>query len=406
MALETYHAKRDFKRTPEPRGGKRASTARDSNALSFVIQKHDATRLHYDFRLEMDGVLKSWAVTRGPSLNPDDKRLAVHVEDHPLDYGDFEGIIPKGEYGGGTVIVWDRGTWAPYGDMRKAYKKGHMEFDLDGDKLKGRWHLVRMHGKPGETRENWLLIKAEDEEARVKGDILKLRPESAKTGRKIEEVAKNPDAAWHSRPKGTDSSEAGKGRTKSSDPKPRATKTKAEPRQWPDGAVKAGLPDFVEPALAKLKPKPPVGDEWVHEIKFDGYRLQIRIDHGKVTMLTRTGLDWTERFGETLAKAFSDLPVQSALIDGEVVVERDNGASDFSALQSDLSEGRKDRFVFYAFDLLHLDGHDMREVSLLSRKALLETLLAPDNPTLRYSSHFTEKGSLVLDHACGLGLEG
>lgn len=404
MALETYHAKRDFKRTPEPHGGKRASTARDSNALSFVIQKHDATRLHYDFRLEMDGVLKSWAVTRGPSLNPDDKRLAVHVEDHPLDYGDFEGIIPKGEYGGGTVIVWDRGTWAPHGDMRKAYKKGHMEFDLDGDKLKGRWHLVRMHGKPGETRENWLLIKAEDEEARAKGDILKLRPESAKTGRKIEEVAKNPDAAWHSRPKGTDSSEAGKGRTTSSDPKSSATKTK--PRQWPDGAVKAGLPDFVAPALAKLKPKPPVGDEWVHEIKFDGYRLQIRIDHGKVTMLTRTGLDWTERFGEVLARAFSELPVQSALIDGEVVVERDNGASDFSALQSDLSEGRKDRFVFYAFDLLHLDGHDMREVSLLSRKALLETLLAPDNPTLRYSSHFTEKGSLVLDHACGLGLEG
>ncbi len=402
MALETYHSKRDFKRTPEPHGGKRAIAARDSNALSFVIQKHDATRLHYDFRLEMDGVLKSWAVTRGPSLNPDDKRLAVHVEDHPLDYGDFEGIIPKGEYGGGTVIVWDRGTWAPHGDAHKAYKKGHMEFDLDGEKLKGRWHLVRMHGKPGETRENWLLIKAEDEEARAKGDILKLRPESAKTGRNIEEVAKNPDAAWHSRPKGTGSANG----TKASAPAPRAAKGKAAARQWPDGAVNDDLPDFVEPALAKLKPKPPAGEEWVHEIKFDGYRLQIRIDHGKVTMLTRTGLDWTERFGEALAKAFSDLPVQTAVIDGEVVVERDNGASDFSALQSDLSEGRKDRFVFYAFDLLHLDGHDMREVSLLSRKALLETLLLPDDAMLRYSSHFTEKGSLVLDHACGLGLEG
>jgi bifunctional non-homologous end joining protein LigD len=395
MALETYQSKRNFTLTPEPKG--RKPGAARSNALSFVIQKHDATRLHYDFRLELEGVLKSWAVTRGPSLNPDDKRLAVHVEDHPLDYGDFEGIIPKGQYGGGTVIVWDRGTWTPHGDAHKAYKKGHMEFDLDGDKLKGAWHLVRMHGKPGESRENWLLIKAEDGEARGKGDILKLRPESAKSGRKIEEVAKNPDASWTSRPKAN---------ARAEHIKPTAGRSAKAARDWPKGAARAALPDFIEPQLAKLKPKPPAGEGWVHEIKFDGYRLQIRISRGKVVMLTRSGLDWTDRFGTAIADDFLALPLTSAVIDGEIVVERTNGASDFSGLQADLSEGRKDRFVFYAFDLLHLDGHDLQNVSLIERKQLLQTLAASDGQRLRYSTHFTEKGGVVLDHACGLGLEG
>ncbi|MFW8602887.1 DNA ligase D [Rhizobium beringeri] len=394
MALETYQAKRNFKLTPEPRGQEGRSSGN-----SFVIQKHDATRLHYDFRLEMDGVLKSWAVTKGPSLNPEDKRLAVHVEDHPLSYGDFEGIIPKGQYGGGTVIVWDRGTWAPHGDAHKAYRKGHMEFELDGEKLKGRWHLVRMHGRHGEKRENWLLIKGDDAEARHDGDILDERPESAKTGRQLEEVAKSPDATWNSNVKN--------GRAVFAK-RPARTIKAATPRErrWPEGARKGAMPDFIEPALARLKPKPPAGDRWIHEIKFDGYRLQVRIEDGEVKMLTRSGLDWTAKFGKEVLDAFAALPVRSAVIDGEIVVERDTGASDFSALQHDLSEGRYDRFVFYAFDLLHLDGHSLLDVTVLDRKHLLETLLPDDNGKLRYSVHFNESGGLVLDHACRLSLEG
>ncbi|MBX4929861.1 DNA ligase D [Rhizobium binae] len=394
MALETYQAKRNFKLTPEPRGRKGHSSGN-----SFVIQKHDATRLHYDFRLEMDGVLKSWAVTKGPSLNPEDKRLAVHVEDHPLSYGDFEGIIPKGQYGGGTVIVWDRGTWTPLGDADKAYRKGHLEFELDGEKLKGRWHLVRMHGRPGEKRENWLLIKGDDAEARHDGDILEERPESAKTGRQLEEVAENPDATWRSK--------SGSGKAVAAKkPAQKATSSVSRQREWPKGARKGAMPDFIEPALAKLKPKPPAGDRWIHEIKFDGYRLQVRVEDGKVRMLTRSGLDWTAKFGKDVLDAFAALPVQSAVIDGEIVVERDSGASDFAALQRDLSEDRNDRFVFYAFDLLHLDGHSLLDATLIDRKHLLEGLLPAGDDKLRYSAHFNERGGLVLDHACRLSLEG
>ncbi|MBB3353181.1 bifunctional non-homologous end joining protein LigD [Rhizobium sp. BK049] len=394
MALETYQAKRNFKLTPEPRGLKGRASGN-----SFVIQKHDATRLHYDFRLEMDGVLKSWAVTKGPSLNPEDKRLAVHVEDHPLSYGDFEGIIPKGQYGGGTVIVWDRGTWTPLGDAQKDYREGHMEFELDGEKLKGRWHLVRMHGRPGEKRENWLLIKGDDAEARRDGDILEERPESAKTGRQLEEVAENPDATWKSKSKDGRPAAAKKPASNDKSPAPRE-------REWPKGARKGAMPDFIEPALAKLKPKPPAGDRWIHEIKFDGYRLQVRVENGEVKMLTRSGLDWTDKFGREVLGAFAALPVKSAVIDGEIVVERDSGASDFSALQHDLSEGRDDRFVFYAFDLLHLDGYNLLNAALTDRKQLLESVLPGDNDKLRYSGHFNESGGLVLDHACRLSLEG
>ncbi|MEK1897831.1 MAG: DNA ligase D [Rhizobium sp.] len=397
MALEAYQAKRNFKVTPEPRGSRRGSKSSTPEALSFVVQKHDATRLHYDFRLELDGALKSWAVARGPSLNPDEKRLAVQVEDHPLDYGDFEGIIPKGQYGGGTVLVWDRGTWTPNGDPHKGYKKGHLEFDLDGEKLSGRWHLVRMHGKPADRQENWLLIKAEDEEARHKGDILKQRPESVKSGRKIDEVAKHPDATWNSRPKGT---------SKPASTKPAATLAKPKRPEWPKGAKKAAMPAFVEPELAKLKAKPPSGEGWIHEIKFDGYRLQVRLENGRATLLTRSGLDWTEKFGQKIVDAFAALSAKSAILDGEIVVERENGASDFSALQNDLSQGRHDRFVFYAFDLLYLDGYGLQQARLTSRKELLFCLLADADGRLRYSEHFAEKGALVLDHARQLGLEG
>jgi bifunctional non-homologous end joining protein LigD len=279
VALETYRKRRNFKATTEPRGGK--VTVRKGG--SFVIQKHAARRLHYDLRLEMDGVLKSWAVTRGPSLVPGEKRLAVHVEDHPIEYGDFEGTIPKGEYGGGTVIVWDRGRWNPIGDAHRGYAKGHLEFELDGEKLHGRWHLVRMADKPREKRENWLLIKGDDDAARPAGaaDILEERPESVKTGGVVDEVA-GEEPGW--------SSETGKIERAAgtvATPAPDAAKLK--------GARKAALPRFVEPSLATLVGKAPSGSRWLHEIKFDGYRLQVRIEAGRVKLLTRSGLDWTAK---------------------------------------------------------------------------------------------------------------
>jgi bifunctional non-homologous end joining protein LigD len=382
MALDTYRKKRDFDRTPEPKGdkGKRAA------GNGFVIQKHDARRLHYDFRLEMDGVLVSWAVTRGPSLVPGEKRLAVHVEDHPLDYGGFEGTIPKGEYGGGTVIVWDRGTWKPLGDAKKGLAKGHLEFELAGEKLAGRWHLIRMARRPREKRDNWLLIKGEDEYARGEDDpdILEERPESVKTGRLVADVA-GEAPGWSSKT----------GRIAKEPPE---TKIK--------GAKKAAMPDFVPPQLATLKPHAPEGAGWVHEIKFDGYRLQARLDGGKVALLTRGGLDWTDRFGKAVPKALAALPASQALIDGELVVEASGGASDFSALQADLSAGRTDRFAFYAFDLLHLDGQDLTGATLVERKAALARLLDKAAPELRYSEHFEENGEMVLRHACRLSLEG
>jgi bifunctional non-homologous end joining protein LigD len=382
MALDTYRKKRDFDRTPEPKGdkGKRAA------GNGCVIQKHDARRLHYDFRLEMDGVLVSWAVTRGPSLVPGEKRLAVHVEDHPLDYGGFEGTIPKGEYGGGTVIVWDRGTWKPLGDAKKGLAKGHLEFELAGEKLAGRWHLIRMARRPREKRDNWLLIKGEDEYARGEDDpdILEERPESVKTGRLVADVA-GEAPGWSSKT----------GRIAKEPPE---TKIK--------GAKKAAMPDFVPPQLATLKPHAPEGAGWVHEIKFDGYRLQARLDGGKVALLTRGGLDWTDRFGKAVPKALAALPASQALIDGELVVEASGGASDFSALQADLSAGRTDRFAFYAFDLLHLDGQDLTGATLVERKAALARLLDKAAPELRYSEHFEENGEMVLRHACRLSLEG
>ncbi|PTM91989.1 DNA ligase D [Mycoplana dimorpha] len=398
MALETYNRKRDFHRTPEPRGRKAKASGN-----SFVIQKRDARRLHYDFRLEMDGVLKSWAVTRGPSLVPGEKRLAVHVEDHPLEYGGFEGTIPKGEYGGGTVIVWDRGTWEPHGDPHKGYKKGHLEFDLHGEKLEGHWHLVRMQGKPGERHENWLLIKGDDEFARQEGDpdILEERPESVKTGRLVDDVA-GEEPGWSSK---TGKITKRKTASKTKDVEKAPVLEPGDPSRV-EGAVKGRLPPFVEPELATLASKPPMGKRWIHEIKFDGYRLQARLEAGKVRLLTRSGLDWSAKFGKTIVAAFHDLPVGSALIDGELVVESSSGASDFSALQADLSEGRTERFVYYAFDLLHLDGYDLTAVPLMRRKELLRTIIPAETGTLRYSSHFDEGGEVLLKHACRLGLEG
>jgi bifunctional non-homologous end joining protein LigD len=397
--LETYRQKRDFAKTREPKGSKGKKSGN-----SFVIQKHDATRLHYDLRLEMDGVMKSWAVTRGPSLLPAEKRLAVHVEDHPIEYNAFEGTIPKGEYGGGTVIIWDKGYWTPVDDAAKGYQKGHLEFELHGEKLHGRWHLVRMQRKPREKRENWLLIKSDDDAARDAGspDILEERPESVTTGRVIDDVA-GEEPGW--------SSKTGRITKQKRQAAPRKTPTakvdsvELDPSKL-KGAKTAPLPRFVEPTLATLSPKPPAGDRWIHEIKFDGYRLQAHVQAGKVKFFTRTGLDWTAKFGKELAAAFQGLPMGNALIDGELIVETTSGASDFSALQAALSSDDSSRFRFYAFDLLYLDGFDLRSAPLIERKQLLQQLVGVDGGLIRYSDHFDEEGHLVLSHACRLSLEG
>lgn len=384
MALEAYNRKRNFEATPEPAGEVDGSGSGDR----YLIQKHAARRLHYDLRLELDGVLLSWAVTRGPSLVPGDKRLAVQTEDHPLSYGDFEGTIPKGEYGGGSVILWDQGRWRPLGDPRKGMAKGHLEFEIEGDKLGGRWHLTRMARKTREKRDNWLLIKGDDEFARGEDDpeIIEERPESVKTGRLVEDLAGEP-TGW--------SSEAG-----------RIGPSADERRAMPDGAQEAGFPGFIAPALATLKQQAPSGKKWLHEIKFDGYRLQAHVRDGRVTLLTRNGHDWTDRFGDAIPAQLKKLGARTAILDGEVVVEGASGASDFSALQADLGEGRKDRLVFYAFDLLYLDGVDLRSAGQTDRKDALAALLVGADDALKYSEHFEENGDLVLRHACRLSLEG
>jgi bifunctional non-homologous end joining protein LigD len=413
MALETYRKKRDFSATREPRGVDRAKGAGNS----FVIQKHAARRLHYDFRLEMDGVLKSWAVTRGPSFVTADRRLAVHTEDHPLEYGGFEGTIPKGEYGGGTVLVWDRGTWTPQADPAKGYRKGHLEFELSGEKLRGRWHLIRMAQRRGEKRENWLLVKGDDEFARQagEGDILEERPESVLTGRVIADVEDEPPG-WSSKTGRIAPDEAvavkKPARKKTAGQAKAASLGRAAQADAPaspaaiKGARKVRNPGFVPPALASLKAAPPAGKRWLHEIKFDGYRLQAHVGGGKARLLTRSGLDWSEKFGKATIEALTKIPCEDAIIDGELVVEGSGGASDFSALQADLSEGRSDRFIFYAFDLLYLDGYDLRSAALQDRKDALLRLIGDGTGPIRFSGSFDQEGEMILRHACRLSLEG
>ncbi len=402
MALQTYRAKRNFSVTPEP--NPESESSQEAGDL-FVVQKHDARRLHYDFRLELDGALKSWAVTRGPSLNPREKRLAVAVEDHPIEYGSFEGTIPKGEYGGGAVLLWDHGSWKPIGDPHAGLAKGHLDFELHGQKLNGRWHLVRMHARPRDKHENWLLIKGEDEYARPDDahDVLEERPESVSTGRVIDEVARDQSAQWKSNRdvgKGNQGSKANGAGGKT--PKPPGSLVK--PASLP-GARKAPAPALFEPMLATLAEKPPAGARWLHEVKLDGYRTLARISNRSVRLMTRNGLDWTAKFGPEIVEAFRALSVREAAIDGELIVDV-NGASSFSALQAALSEGRTERLVFYAFDLLYLDGYDLTGTPLIRRKDALRALLGDGASPVRFSDHFEESGELVLRHACRLGLEG
>ncbi|RFC69321.1 MULTISPECIES: DNA ligase D [Mesorhizobium] len=369
--LQTYRDKRDFSQTKEPRG---LVASRKEGGGKFVIHKHAATRLHYDLRLEHDGVLWSWAVTRGPSLDPSEKRLAVHVEDHPYDYGSFEGSIPKGNYGAGEVIVWDEGTWTPEGDPDKGMKKGHISFELDGHKLHGGWHLVRLKPRKGEKRDNWLLIKAEDSAARPDGDILEDEPDSVVSGLSIKDIAE--------------------GKV------PKRANTKSRPA--------AEMPDFVPPCLATLKTSAPEGKDWLHEVKFDGYRMQAHIENGKVKLLTRTGLDWTEKFGSALEKALAALDCENAILDGEVVALDESGGTSFANLQQALSTGDTEALSYYLFDAMWLNGEDLRKEPLIERKAKLKELLGPDeaDTPLRYSDHFVQPGSIMLKHACRLGLEG
>jgi bifunctional non-homologous end joining protein LigD len=404
MALDVYRKKRKFGVTPEPRGRK----ARVKGSR-YVIQKHAATRLHYDLRLELDGVMKSWAVTRGPSLVPGEKRLAVETEDHPVEYNAFEGTIPKGEYGGGTVMVWDRGTWTPEEDPHRGLKKGHLDLSLDGEKLHGRWHLVRLRGKPGEKRNNWLLIKATDDAARTAkdADILEEMPDSVISGRSIEEIAagKGKKRVWHSNKSVADNVKAGATRGGVRPAKKARRESKSASRSKKKGD--AALPDFVPPSLATSRDAAPNGREWVHEIKFDGYRTQARLDRGKVKLLTRKGLDWAARFPNVAADV-ARLAADTALIDGEIVVENSRGAADFSMLQAALSNGERDSFVYYVFDLLHLDGEDLSRQPLIERKAALKELLdqTGDSGSIRYSEHFTADGSEVWAQACRMNLEG
>ena len=383
-ALKEYRRKRDFSRSAEPSGGEPAAAGH-----SFVVQKHEASHLHYDFRLEMDGVLKSWAVAKGPSVDPAVKRLAIEVEDHPLAYGDFEGTIPKGQYGGGTVMVWDRGTWEPQEDPHRGLKTGRLKFALHGAKMKGLWALVRMKPRPKDRHPNWLLIKDKDTAA-VPGDADKLlrRDKSAKTARGMTAIAAGTDV-WRS--------------NKAEKQAPKA-KAKAKPKR--KAARGAPPPAFIAPQLATRVDAPPDGDDWLHEIKFDGYRLLCRVDDGDVRILTRHEKDWTAKFPD-LAMALKGLSAANAYVDGEAVIFDKTGLTDFGALQNWFKAPDGRAVTYCAFDLLHLDGKDLRGEPLAARKAALRTLLdASGIPSLKFSDHQLGHGAAFFAAAKGLGVEG
>ncbi|MCX4146083.1 DNA ligase D [Paraburkholderia madseniana] len=467
--LDLYSRKRRFDETPEPSGtaarkkAGRKSAARVLNeALSYVIQEHDARRLHYDFRLELNGTLLSWAVPKGPSLDPSVKRLAVHVEDHPVEYGSFEGEIPPGNYGAGTVIVWDRGTWEPVGgaaEAARSYKAGKLKFRLFGEKLHGGWTLVRSHMRGSGDKEQWLLIKERDEEARDQSDydVLKQCPGSvlegsasvgkrAKSTRTATKTAANESARQSasstgaktaikaartanaaraketaSRSNTTGSNGAKATSLSRADPKKtdivstRSTQSLRELAASPsiEGAVKAALPATFKPQLATLVDAAPPGDEWTYEIKFDGYRVLARIDRNAKTravkVFTRAGNDWTAKFGKQV-EAFEQLDIESAWLDGEAVVLDDNGVPSFQALQNAFDADRPQDIVIYLFDVPFLNGYDLRDVPLEQRRAILRALLegvdGHDDSVLRFSNDFAFSPDDLLKSACDMALEG
>lgn len=400
--LARYQSMRDFEKTAEPSGDTTQAPA--SARLRYVIQKHAATRLHYDLRLEFEGVFKSWAVTRGPSLDPADRRLAVEVEDHPLDYGDFEGTIPKGEYGGGTVQLWDRGYWAPEPgvDIAKALKKGDLKFVMEGERLHGSWALVRMKRRPGEKRDNWLLIKHHDDAAVEPGhgeDIIQ-EDRSIASNRTMAEIAAGTgarptpfmtakqtkaDAVWqtHKNPGSTGEAAA-----------------QVAPKA---GKAAASRPKFIEPQFCKLVDRPPAGEGWAHEIKFDGYRVQVWVGADKATIFTRRGLDWTDKFPE-IAKAMSELG--EGVYDGEICALDEHGHPDFAGLQAAIADRRTSDLILFTFDLLYEGGQDIRTLPLLERKQRLQALIGNADARIRYVDHFITAGDAVLQSACRMELEG
>ncbi|PCR93089.1 DNA ligase D [Pseudomonas fluorescens] len=382
--LDDYNRMRDFSATSEPAAVKRRGKKADADhALQFCIQKHDASHLHYDFRLELDGALKSWAVPKGPSLDPTVKRLAVHVEDHPLDYATFEGNIPEGHYGAGDVIVWDRGVWIPLEDPQKAYAEGKLKFELQGEKLGGVWNLVRTH-MPGK-QEQWFLIKHQDSAARPQSDydVLVAEPDSVLSERTLVD-------------------------------KPRLDARQVKPLKKPArkpasgklvGAHKARIPAQLKPQLATLVDSAPAGD-WSYEIKFDGYRIMARIDHDDVQLFTRNGHDWTHKLPEQ-ARALAALGLESAWLDGEMVVADEAGVPDFQALQNAFESNRSANIIYYLFDLPYLNGVDLREVPVEERRAALATVLkAHKDPLLRFSEAFDETPEALLNSACQMQMEG
>ena len=406
MALQQYHAKRDFKRTPEPRGRVGATKVK---TRAYLIQKHAASHLHYDFRLELNGMLLSWAVPKGPSLDPADKRLAMHVEDHPVEYGGFEGIIPKGQYGGGTVMLWDRGTWNPVGDPEEGLKRGHLKFDLNGEKLQGRWALIKTHGnKFGGKGEPWLLIKDTDSGARrgVDARIVDEKPDSVLSERTMDEIAAAGDHEWHSNKSVKANVKSGAVDHK----KPPRGKVRRHGEGIPAlanvaGAKRTTMPVSLSPELATLVKAPPQGEEWVHEVKYDGYRMLSRLENGTVQMFSRNNKDWTDRLG-SIADEVGALKAKSAWLDGEVCAIDAEGRSNFQELQNALSDGSSAEQIYFAFDLIYLDGYDLRNVALIERKRLLKTLLERSDTRITYSPEVRGSGAEVFKQSCPMGLEG
>ncbi len=433
--LAKYRSMRDFGVTAEPSGGQARN--KTPEGLPFVIQKHAATRLHYDFRLGWNGVLKSWAVAKGPSYVTRDKRLAVEVEDHPIEYGGFEGTIPKGQYGGGTVMVWDTGTWEPQAehDFDEGLKKGSLKFILHGKKLQGKWALIRMGGKAAqESKPNWLLIKEHDQYERSEGDepITEAEPDSALTGRSMEEIGDASDHVWQSnRPevpqhKSAESNFRDRLRAKfaakkapaktaaaQAAPREAATKsartkksTKSAPKSDTEPAP-AAASRFLEPQLAVQADAPPRGSEWIHELKLDGYRIQAHIRRGRagVSLYTRSGLDWTHRM-QPIADALAALSAHTAVLDGEVVVLDKDGQPSFAELQAAFQDHVRKPLTYFVFDVLQIDGQDLRQSPLLERKRRLLELLENAPAAVRFTEHLEGNGETLFDEACTMGAEG
>jgi bifunctional non-homologous end joining protein LigD len=383
--LKEYRGKRDFSLTPEP-GAKHAPRG-VGGKLSFVVQKHDATRLHFDFRLEWDGVLKSWAVTRGPSLDTSEKRLAVRTEDHPLAYGEFEGVIPPKQYGGGTVMLWDRGHWEPENDPEEGLKEGKLSFTLHGERMKGSWALVRMKPRKGEKRENWLLIKHKDDVATARGDITRKYQKSVATDRTMNQIAKGGREL-----KASDLSQNAEDK-----PAPK-NETGHKPSR------KTGtLPRWREPQLATLVSEAPEGKEWLSELKYDGYRTLIAVAGGKASIFTRNGKDWTDKF-PGIAEAAAALETDGTLIDGEIVAFDGKGRTDFSSLQKSIKQGGE--MSCFVFDLIMEGGKDITDMPLTERKERLEKIVGRGQGALVYSDHVRGSAEKVFAEICRAGHEG